>query len=53
VTEFANNGNKITCDPEMQSHIEACISSGRADFEVFVLVCLKNAYLPHEYVCAN
>jgi hypothetical protein len=33
-------------DPEMQSHIEACISSGRADFEVFVLVCLKMIIYP-------
>ncbi|KAG2626510.1 uncharacterized protein LOC120698203 isoform X2 [Panicum virgatum] len=48
VTEFANNGNKITCDPEMQSHIEACISSGRADFEVFVL-----AYSPEEWELAT
>jgi hypothetical protein len=28
-------------DPEMQSHIDACISKGRAEFEVFVLVCVK------------
>ncbi|RLM98058.1 uncharacterized protein C2845_PM06G17120 [Panicum miliaceum] len=49
VTEFANNGNKITCDPEMQSHIEACISSGRADFEVFVL----QAYSPEEWELAT
>ncbi|RLN28009.1 uncharacterized protein C2845_PM05G32980 [Panicum miliaceum] len=49
VTEFANNGNKITCDPEMQSHIEACSSSGRADFEVYVL----QAYSPEEWELAT
>lgn len=35
---------KLHCtsaDPEMQSHIDACISNGSAEFEVFVLVCLK------------
>ncbi|AQK64699.1 hypothetical protein ZEAMMB73_Zm00001d013890 [Zea mays] len=48
VTEFANNGNKITCDPEMQSHIDACISKGRAEFEVFVL-----AYSPEEWELAT
>ncbi|KAF8688171.1 hypothetical protein HU200_042402 [Digitaria exilis] len=37
VTEFANSGNKITCEPEMQSHIDACILNGRAEFEVFLL----------------
>ncbi|XP_008644716.1 uncharacterized protein [Zea mays] len=49
VTEFANNGNKITCDPEMQSHIDACISKGRAEFEVFVL----QAYSPEEWELAT
>ncbi|XP_035818239.1 uncharacterized protein [Zea mays] len=48
VTEFANNGNKITCDPEMQSHIDAYISNGRAEFEVFVL-----AYSPEEWELAT
>nr|CAB3486692.1 unnamed protein product [Digitaria exilis] len=42
VTEFANSGNKITCDPEMQSHIDACISSGRAEFQVFLLTKIPN-----------
>ncbi|CAL5095691.1 unnamed protein product [Urochloa decumbens] len=45
VTEFANNGNKITCDPDMQNHIDAWISNGRADFEVFVL----QGYSPEEW----
>ncbi|KAF8715864.1 hypothetical protein HU200_026821 [Digitaria exilis] len=49
VTEFANSGNKITCDPEMQSHIDACISNGRAEFEVFVL----QAYSPEEWELAT
>ncbi|AQL05325.1 uncharacterized protein LOC100383133 [Zea mays] len=49
VTEFANNGNKITCDPEMQSHIDAYISNGRAEFEVFVL----QAYSPEEWELAT
>ncbi|KAL5217341.1 hypothetical protein ABZP36_018025 [Zizania latifolia] len=37
VTEFANGGKKITCDQEMQSTIDVCISNGRAQFNVFVL----------------
>ncbi|KAM0913778.1 hypothetical protein ACQ4PT_011948 [Festuca glaucescens] len=37
VTEFANNGNCITCDPEMQNDIDICIWRGRADFDVYVL----------------
>ncbi|XP_034568828.1 uncharacterized protein [Setaria viridis] len=37
VTKFANNGNFVTCDPEMQNHIDACILNGKAEFEVFVL----------------
>lgn len=49
VTEFANNGTKITCDPEMQSHIDSCISNGRAEFEVFVL----QAYSPEEWELAT
>ncbi|CAO2152644.1 unnamed protein product [Urochloa humidicola] len=43
VTEFANNGNKITCDPnplvadqEMQNEIDLCTLTGRAYFDVFV-----------------
>ncbi|CAL4902374.1 unnamed protein product [Urochloa decumbens] len=49
VTEFANNGNKITCDPDMQNHIDAWISNGRADFEVFVL----QGYSPEEWELAT
>ncbi|OEL37015.1 hypothetical protein BAE44_0001966 [Dichanthelium oligosanthes] len=49
VTEFANNGKKITCDSDMQSHIDACISTGRADFEVYVL----QAYSPEEWELAT
>ncbi|XP_015691036.1 uncharacterized protein LOC102707476 isoform X1 [Oryza brachyantha] len=37
VTEFANSGSKITCDQEMQSTIDMCISNGRAQFNVLVL----------------
>ncbi|CAN6346272.1 unnamed protein product [Urochloa humidicola] len=48
VTEFANNGNKITCDADMQNHIDAWISNGRADFEVFVL-----GYSPEEWELAT
>ncbi|TKW26466.1 hypothetical protein SEVIR_3G191500v4 [Setaria viridis] len=44
VTKFANNGYKITCDPEMQNHIDACILNGKAEFEVVVL----HAYSPPE-----
>ncbi|XP_066377026.1 cysteine-rich receptor-like protein kinase 41 isoform X5 [Miscanthus floridulus] len=48
-TRFANNGNKITCDPEMRSHIAAYISNGRAEFEVYVL----QAYSPEEWEVAT
>ncbi|KAL5219141.1 hypothetical protein ABZP36_019825 [Zizania latifolia] len=37
VTEYANGGKKLTCDQEMQSTIDVCISNGRAQFNVFVL----------------
>ncbi|KAF0910196.1 hypothetical protein E2562_001405 [Oryza meyeriana var. granulata] len=37
VTEFANSGNKITCDPEMQNTIDMCILNGKAQFNVLVL----------------
>ncbi|KAJ1254158.1 hypothetical protein BS78_K111100 [Paspalum vaginatum] len=33
VTEFANGGNKITCDPDMQSQIDACISNGELNLK--------------------
>ncbi|KQK17154.1 hypothetical protein BRADI_1g32732v3 [Brachypodium distachyon] len=38
VREYANGGNKIACDPEMQNDINIYISKGRADFDVYVLV---------------
>ncbi|KAF6993027.1 hypothetical protein CFC21_009972 [Triticum aestivum] len=44
VMEFANNANKITCDPELQNDVNICISRGRADFDVFVLM-----YSPEEW----
>jgi hypothetical protein len=37
VTEYANNGSKITCDPEMQNTIDMHISNGRAHFNLLVL----------------
>ncbi|KAG8062280.1 hypothetical protein GUJ93_ZPchr0003g16755 [Zizania palustris] len=37
VTEYANGGKKLTCDQEMQSTIDMCISNGRVQFNVFVL----------------
>uniref|UniRef100_A0A453T3Q0 Uncharacterized protein n=1 Tax=Aegilops tauschii subsp. strangulata TaxID=200361 RepID=A0A453T3Q0_AEGTS len=43
--EFANNANKITCDPELQNDVNICISRGRADFDVFVL----QMYSPEEW----
>uniref|UniRef100_A0A0D9VY04 Uncharacterized protein n=1 Tax=Leersia perrieri TaxID=77586 RepID=A0A0D9VY04_9ORYZ len=38
VTEFANGGSKISCDPDMQNNIDMCISNGRAQFTVHVLI---------------
>ncbi|KAJ8430441.1 hypothetical protein Cgig2_025868 [Carnegiea gigantea] len=35
---FANEQNKITCDPDMQAEIDNYISKGQADFSVLVLV---------------
>jgi hypothetical protein len=49
VREFANNENKIACDPEMHNDIDIYISSGRADFDVFVL----QAYSPEEWELAT
>ena len=37
VTEYANNGSKITCDPEMQNTIDMHILNGRAHFNLLVL----------------
>ncbi|XP_054787025.1 uncharacterized protein LOC129293220 isoform X1 [Prosopis cineraria] len=34
VTVYANDKKKITCDAEMQSHIEKTLYSGRASYEV-------------------
>jgi len=33
--------HSTSADPEMQSHIDAYISNGRVEFEVYVLVCVK------------
>ncbi|KAI4351939.1 hypothetical protein L6164_006238 [Bauhinia variegata] len=35
---FANDGKKITCDLEMQSHIEKTFTSGHATYKVSVLI---------------
>lgn len=35
---FANDQNKITCDPDMQAEIDNYISKGHADFSVLVLL---------------
>ncbi|XP_075111145.1 uncharacterized protein LOC107807433 isoform X2 [Nicotiana tabacum] len=35
---FANDQNKITCDPDMQSEIDTHISEGQATFNVLMLV---------------
>ncbi|XP_021850519.1 uncharacterized protein [Spinacia oleracea] len=37
VRRFANDQNKITCDPDMQAEIDSYISTGQADFSVLVL----------------
>lgn len=44
VSLFANNQNKITCDPDMQHAIESHISSGRATFTVFLLMVSSEAW---------
>lgn len=36
VKVFANENKKITCDPEMQNHIEKTLHSGHASFKVLV-----------------
>uniref|UniRef100_A0A6V7QXU9 Uncharacterized protein n=1 Tax=Ananas comosus var. bracteatus TaxID=296719 RepID=A0A6V7QXU9_ANACO len=38
VRVFANNQNKITCDPDMQRDIDSYTSAGRATFNVLLLV---------------
>ncbi|GAB2232384.1 hypothetical protein Drorol1_Dr00011416 [Drosera rotundifolia] len=38
VRQFANNQNKITCDPDMQSEIASYLSKGQATFNVSMLV---------------
>ncbi|KNA11795.1 hypothetical protein SOVF_131860 isoform A [Spinacia oleracea] len=38
VRRFANDQNKITCDPDMQAEIDSYISTGQADFSVLVLL---------------
>ncbi|KAL9262505.1 hypothetical protein AKJ16_DCAP04956 [Drosera capensis] len=38
VRQFANNQNKITCDPDMQSEIDSYLSKGQATFSVLMLV---------------
>ncbi|XP_062197439.1 uncharacterized protein LOC133900352 isoform X2 [Phragmites australis] len=48
VREFANNENKISCDPEMQNEIDSYISNGRADFNVLFL-----AYSTEEWELAT
>ncbi|XP_021825382.1 uncharacterized protein LOC110766372 isoform X2 [Prunus avium] len=36
VKVFANEHKKITCDPEMQSHIEKIVGSGHASFKIYL-----------------
>ncbi|ONI14614.1 hypothetical protein PRUPE_4G288600 [Prunus persica] len=36
VKVFANEHKKITCDPEMQSHIEKILGSGHASFKIYL-----------------
>ncbi|KAH0449022.1 hypothetical protein IEQ34_022822 [Dendrobium chrysotoxum] len=42
VSLFANNQNKITCDSDMQHEIETHLSSGRAVFNVMLLIKVPN-----------
>ncbi|KAL8204385.1 hypothetical protein R6Q57_010008 [Mikania cordata] len=35
---FANEQNKITCDPEMRQEIDSYMSAGQASFSVFMLI---------------
>ncbi|XP_044435658.1 uncharacterized protein [Triticum aestivum] len=48
VRAFANSEYKITSDEDIQNYITICISMGRADFDVFVLVHLEG-YSPDEW----
>ncbi|XP_022718660.1 uncharacterized protein LOC111276943 isoform X2 [Durio zibethinus] len=45
---FANDQNKIKCDPDMQNEIDTCISRGQATFSVLLLVGSTTA-LPKLY----
>ncbi|GAY66310.1 hypothetical protein CUMW_247720, partial [Citrus unshiu] len=40
VRVFANENRKITCDPEMQNHIEKTLYSGHASFKVSLSVTI-------------
>lgn len=44
VSLFANNQNKITCDPDMQHEIDTHISAGRAVFTVLLLIDSTEAW---------
>jgi hypothetical protein len=39
----------LCADPEMQNDIDICISNGKAEFDVLVLVCIK-MLLPYQFV---
>ncbi|XP_058104047.1 uncharacterized protein LOC131248026 isoform X2 [Magnolia sinica] len=43
---FANNQNKIACDPDMQQEIENHISAGRATFTVLLLMDSSEGWEP-------
>ncbi|KAM0841873.1 hypothetical protein ACQ4PT_058749 [Festuca glaucescens] len=47
VRKFANDENKISCDPDMQNDIDISISRGRANFDVYVLVC-PEVFITHK-----
>uniref|UniRef100_M8C1P7 Uncharacterized protein n=1 Tax=Aegilops tauschii TaxID=37682 RepID=M8C1P7_AEGTA len=42
VRPFVNSEYKITSDEDIQNYITICISVGRADFDVFVLIEVPN-----------
>ncbi|XP_021755149.1 uncharacterized protein LOC110720424 [Chenopodium quinoa] len=50
VRRFANDQNKITCDPDMQAEIDSYINKGQADFGVLVLLDSFNHWEPATFI---
>uniref|UniRef100_A0A803NDK0 Uncharacterized protein n=1 Tax=Chenopodium quinoa TaxID=63459 RepID=A0A803NDK0_CHEQI len=50
VRRFANDQNKITCDPDMQAEIDSYITKSQADFGVLVLLDSFNHWEPATFI---